>query len=139
MLILCIDGIIYWNLLLLDIRETQHGLQWASVLSDWQWLHLVVFLEFSFLFGTVIYTILCSLTEFYVKLAVVFKALFFHGGTSSLFGTWEWCHYRILRRHMVFVSKELETFLIKMASKHRSFHTVIHIFIERVSFREIVY
>lgn len=48
-------------------------------------------------------------------------------------------HYRILRRHMVFVSKELEAFLIKMASKHRSFHTVIHIFIERVSFREIVY
>lgn len=40
---------------------------------------------------------------------------------------------------MVFVSKELETFLIKMASKHRSFHTVIHIFIERVSFRETVY
>lgn len=75
----------------------------------------------------------------YVKLAVVFKALFFHGGTSPLFGTWEWCHYRILRRHMVFVSKELETFLIKMASKHRSFHTVIHIFIERVSLREIVY
>lgn len=99
----------------------------------------ILWSSWNFPFSLVIYTILCSLTEFYVKLAVVFKALFFHCGTSSLFGTWEWCHYRILRRHMVFVSKELETFLIKMASKHRSFHTVIHIFIERVSFREIVY
>lgn len=40
---------------------------------------------------------------------------------------------------MVFVFKEFEIFLIKMVLKYRLFYIVIYIFIERVSFREIVY